>query len=85
MKKEYFIIYGEFLFEVLMEFDRRHNLKTDEDIKNFIEQEIIRTGKKDYNVEYQSRVEGFLSERISQIFYAHHFKNPLQIGVNHLT
>ena len=85
MKKEYFIIYGEFLFGVLMEFDRRHNLKTDEDIKNFIVQEIIRTGKKNYNVDYQSRVEAFLSERISQIFYDHHFKKPLQIEVTRLS
>ena len=81
MKKEYFLKYGEFLFGVLMEFDRRHNLKTDNDLENFIIHEIAKTKKKNANVSYQRRVEAFLSERISQIFYDYHFKNPMQIGV----
>ena len=37
--------------------------------------------KKNANISYQRRVEAFLSERISQIFYDYHFKNPMQIGV----
>ena len=36
MKNEDFINYGEFVFGVLLEFDRRHNLKTDDDIQKFI-------------------------------------------------
>ena len=68
MKKENFIKYGEFVFGILLEFDRRHNLKTDEDIKNMIIQEIQKTKKKDIDINYQSRLQGFLAERISQIF-----------------
>ena len=34
MKREDFIKYGEFVFGVLFEFDRRHNLKNDKDVKN---------------------------------------------------
>ena len=84
MKKEYFLIYGEFLFGVLMEFDRRHNLNTDEDIKNFVLQEFKKQGKKNININYQRRAEGFLAERISQIFYDYHFKKPLMMGVTNL-
>ena len=84
MKQEDFIKYGEFLFGVLMEFDKRHNLNTDEDLKNFVIQEINKTGKKNFRVNYQRRVEAFLSERISQIFYDYHFKKPLLIGVTNI-
>ena len=81
MKKEHFIKYGEFVFGILLEFDRRHNLKTDEDIKNMIIQEIQKTKKKDIDINYQSRLHGFLAERISQIFYDYHFHNSLKIDV----
>ena len=87
MKSEKFVEYGEFLFGVLMEFDRRHNLKTDDDLIRFVIQEFPKTeknGKRSYNADYQSRVEAFLSERISQIFYDYHFKNPLEIKVTNL-
>ena len=37
MKKNDFIKYGDFVFGVLLEFDKRHNLKNDDDkIKNII-------------------------------------------------
>ena len=88
MKSEKFVEYGEFLFGVLMEFDRRHNLKNDDDLKRFVLQEFSKTqnnGMRNNNVDYQSRVEAFLSERISQIFYDYHFKNPLEIKVTNLS
>ena len=80
MKKDDFIKYGEFVFGILMEFDRRHNLTNDEDIQNFIKTEFKKLGKNKYNIFYQSRHEGFILERISNIFYAHHFKNKYQIA-----
>lgn len=79
MKQEHFIKYGEFVFGVLLEFDRRHNLKTNQDIKNFIIQEVQKTKRRNIDINYQSRLQGFLAERISQIFYDHHFKNILTI------
>ncbi len=36
MKKEDFIKYGNFTFEILFELDKRHNLKKDDDIKNYV-------------------------------------------------
>ena len=80
MKKEDFINYGEFVFGVLLEFDRRHNLKNDKDIQDLIELEIKRTGKLT-NKAYQCRQEGFLMERISSIFYDYKFEKRLEIPI----
>ena len=81
MKEEDFIKYGEFVFGILLEFDKRHNLINDDDIKSFISSEIDRLGKKNYNLDYQSRQEGFILERISNIFYNYHFKKMYEIYV----
>ena len=80
MKAKDFIKYGKFVFGVLLEFDRRHNLKNDDDIKNFIKSEIQKSGKVT-DEDYQYRQEGFLMERISSIFYDHEFKKQFQIGI----
>jgi hypothetical protein len=61
MKQEYFIKWGESVYDVPLEFDRKYNLTTDEDIENSIRKERINN----IDVEYQSRLEGFLMERIS--------------------
>ena len=79
MKQKDFIKYGEFVFGVLLEFDRRHNLKNDDDIKNLI---LLESKKQRiYNIEYQCRQEAFLMERISSIFYDYYFKKMYEIGV----
>ena len=80
MKREDFIKYGEFVFGVLFEFDRRHNLKNDKDVKNLVISGIKRTGKR-AKVYYQSRQEGFIMERIANIFYDYHFKKILYIPI----
>lgn len=80
MKKKDFIKYGEFVFGVLFEFDRRHQLNNDNDIKNLMASEILKSGKRT-SLEYQTRQEAFLMERISIIFYDYYFKNVLEIGI----
>ena len=70
MKKEDFMKYCEFIFDILFELDRRNNFKTDKDVLNYVKQ--IFKKKKEY--EFQSRFHGFLSERLSNIFYHHNFK-----------
>ena len=81
MKNEDFIKYGEFIFGVLFEFDRRYNIKTDIDIKNLIESEIKKAGNK-YELDYQCRQEGFLMERLSSIFYDYYFEKRYEIRVS---
>ena len=75
MKSEDFIEYGNFVFKILNEFDKKHNLISDKNIKNF----IIKAKKIKHRFRYQRRLEGFLLERISNIFYNYHFKKILQI------
>ena len=70
MKKVDFFKYCEFIFDILFEFDRRYNFKTDKDILNYTNK-IFNQTKKAYR---QSRLQGFLSERLSNIFYNKHFK-----------
>lgn len=81
MKQEDFIKYGEFVFGVLLEFDRRHKLNNDNDIKNLVSLEFKREGIK--SILYRSRLEAFLMERISIIFYDYYFKKSHEIRVTH--
>jgi hypothetical protein len=78
MKKEDFIKWGEFVFGVLLELDKRYNLTTDNDISKLIIKEAKKLNKK-LNIPYQSRLEAFLSERIGNIFYQRHFKKVYEI------
>lgn len=70
MKKDDFLKFCEFIFDVLFEFDKRHNFTSDEDVLNYF--------KKIYNnsedLYYQYRIQGFLSERLGNIFYYKNFK-----------
>lgn len=76
MKKEDFLQYGQFVFDVLKEFDKRHNLNTDEDVKNYILQNFPQFTK---NIDYKRRLEGFILERVSNIFYTHKFKKVYEL------
>lgn len=78
MKKKDFIKCGEFVFGVLIELDRRYNLETDEDVRKLIIKEDKETNSS-LNIDFQSRLESFLSERISIGFYERHFKKVYEI------
>ena len=78
MKKEDFIKWGEFVFGVLIEFDRRYNLTTDDDIRKLIKKEAKKSNKP-LDIDFQSRLQAYLSERISNFFYEHHFKKIYEI------
>jgi hypothetical protein len=70
MKKEDFLKYCEFQYDVLFEFDRRNNLTSDEDVLKFVNKKY-NDGRNHY---FQSRLQGFLAERLINIFYYKHFK-----------
>ena len=71
MKKNDFFKYCDFIYDVLFEFDRRHNFTSDEDVLNYTMKFYKNNSSMFY---YQSRLQGFLAERISNIFYQKNFK-----------
>ena len=77
MKKEDFLNYCKFIFDILLEFDKRNNFTSDEDVLRYV--------KKYFNdsrdVYYQSRMQGFLAERIGTIFFMKYFKKIKQFNI----
>lgn len=69
MKKEDFFRYCEFIYDILFEFDRRHNFNNDEDIINYLKIYFPKD-----KISFQTRLQGFLAERLSTIFFKHNFK-----------
>ena len=82
MKSEDFIKYGNFVFTILNEFDKKNNLISDENIKDYVLKNKKKKRRKKFKIEYQRRLQGFLLERISNIFYNYHFKKKYQIETN---
>lgn len=80
MKKDDFIKWGDFVFGILLELDKRYNLTTDEDIKNLIREEIKKSRRK-MELDFQSRLEGFILERLSMIFYEKNFPKRYEIPI----
>ena len=70
MKKTDFLIYCEFIYEVLFEFDKRNNFTSDEDVLDYTKQFY---NSSDTQI-YQSRIQAFLGERLSNIYYYKNFK-----------
>lgn len=69
MKKKDFFKYCEFIYDILFEFDRRHNFNSDKDIINYLENYYPKK-----LIHHHIRIQGFLSERLSTIFFKHNFK-----------
>ena len=80
MKKNDFIKWGEFVFGVLLEFDKRLNLSSDYDIKILLIFKKMKTPNQ-YDAEYNLRVQGFLSERLGNIFYDKHFSRRYEMDI----
>ena len=70
MKKEDFFHYCEFVFDILFEFDRRNNFTSDRNVFEYTKNFFNNTEQ----YYFQSRLQGFLSERISNIFFNQYFK-----------
>ena len=70
MKKEDFLKFCEFQYDVLFEFDRRNNLTSDEDVLKFVNSKY----NDSRNNIFQSRLQGFLAERLTNMFYYKHFR-----------
>ena len=64
--------YCKFVFGVLERFNERHNLHTDEDVYKFVERRYDQYSHR-HDVRYQSRLHGFLFERLGTIFFNTYF------------
>lgn len=85
MKREDFIEYCEFVFGVLDKYNEIMNFKNDLDVFNWVLSNTTeycdnKTGMLN-SIPYQSRIQAFLMERISNIFYNKKFKNPYMMDI----
>lgn len=81
MKREDFLEYGNFVFTVLEEYDRRRNINTNEDIKKYMLDNWDKYMNHKMSFSYNVRHEAFIAELLSNIFYNYQFKNPKEIQV----
>lgn len=72
MRRYDFEKYCGFVFGVLDEFNRRNGLKTDADVYRFVESRKDQYSRR-HDVKYQSRLQGYLFERIGTIFFTTYF------------
>lgn len=83
LKKETFNEWCEFVFGVLDKFDKIRGFDSDNDIKKHVienkEKYITCETGQNASIDYQARIEAFLSERLSTIFFTKRIKNPLMI------
>lgn len=86
MRREDFNAYCEFVFGVLGKFNEDNNLHSDEDVLKYVTSNADKYSNRD--LKYQSRLQGFLMERIGTIFFLKHFKvtdvdnNPIHVVAN---
>ena len=70
MKKRDFFNYCKFIFDILFEIDKRNNFTSDNDVLKYTKK-YFNDSKESYR---QSRLQGYLAERASNIFYSKNFK-----------
>jgi len=66
---EVFNDYCDFIFTILREFHEQNHLHTDADVANYV------SNYNNQSIDYQSRLGGFLSERIGTIYFLNHPQN----------
>lgn len=86
-RKETFNDMMEFLFSILFEWEKRMGLKTKEDYLNHVEknkQRYLKPFSPNGEINYQSRILGFLSERILEIYYCTHQLKIREYDINEI-
>lgn len=85
MTSQMFNEYCEFVFGILEKYNQEMGFKNDLDVFNHVLNNLDSYCKDKkgmlYSAYYQSRIQAFLMERISTIFYNKHIKNPLLIDL----
>lgn len=81
LKRELFCEWCEFVFGVLSIFDSIRGFRKDIDIYNYVVNRLPeyydRKSSQQRSVSYQARIQAFLMERLSTIFFRARIKNPL--------
>lgn len=72
MRRYDFEQYCDFVFGVLDKFNRLHDLHTDADVYKFVESRADQYSSR-HSIGYQSRLQGYLFERIGTIFFTSYF------------
>ena len=80
MKVEDFDKYCNWLFDILFEYDKQNNINNNNDIINMINNR--QTTYYENTVEYQSRVHGFLAERLFTLYVLHNYPDKTICKVN---
>lgn len=78
MRKDNFIEMCDFVFSILSRYDEIMGFKTDLDVYNHV---VNNMDKYHGDTRYQSRIQAFLSERLSFIYYMTKLKNPLYMDM----
>ena len=85
LKREMFNEWCEFMFGVLGKFDEIRGFKTDDDILKYVidnhQEYTLNKGGQNGEINYQTRIEAFLSERLSTIFFTKNIKNPYMVDM----
>lgn len=85
LKKDMFNEYCKFVFDILNKYNKIMKFTCDLDVFNWVINHIDeycdnRNGLLE-SVPYQARIQAFLMERLSNIFYNKHIKNPLMLDL----
>lgn len=83
LKRDMFNKWCEFVFGVLEYFDKLRGFETDYDIEKYVSEHDYLSGKVGMAADnhYQSRIQAFLMERLSTIFFKHNIKNPYMVNM----
>ena len=84
MKSDDYKEYCSFVFGVLKEFTKERGFKSDNDIKIYVKKhsnEYLKNYYPNNTIEYQSRMCGFLLERLTNAYIFYKFKNPLCFSI----
>lgn len=79
LKKDDFDKYMEWCFSLSEEYNRRHNLKTQEDVTNFVKDTCNKNGIK--YTDNMDRLHGYFFEICQGLYFKHNFKRILKMPI----
>ena len=87
LTREMFDKYCSFMYGVLGEYDRRMGFRTDADILSHVEANSDKyvgsrpSWSQNGRIDYQTRIQAFLMERLSTVFFCHNIRKPYMMDM----